>query len=107
MESNKIVFTESAIKDLDSIIDYIVNTLDNPNYANKLLGKISGALDIVAEFPESCPLIENDLMVRKDIRKSIIESYILFYIYDKTNRIVFVLRIVYSKRELSSIVLDM
>ena len=47
--------------------------------------------------------VENDFLANKNIRRVIIENYIMYYMTDDEKRIIYILRIVYGKRNLEEI----
>lgn len=104
MVSNKYEFTETAIKDLDEILNYISNVLLNPISAKSFFDNIDEKISKICDFPESCPILENDYIVKKDIRKTIVDNYIIYYSFEENKHTVFILRIVYGKRNLEEII---
>lgn len=92
----KIVIGKYAKKDLNDIYDYISNTLFNNEAANQLLDKINLKFEQIKLFPKSAPLINNEYVKNKNIRKILIDNYIAFYIVDETKFEIRILRIVYG-----------
>ena len=103
MDSKNYQFTSKANEDLDEILNYFSNELSSPMAAKNFFVHIFESLDRLCLFPESCPLVDNEFIKRKDIRKSVIDNYILYYIYDKENSLIIVLRIVYGRRDINKI----
>ena len=68
-----------AQNDFESIFCYIANTLMNRTAANDLINDFHDALDRVCEFPESCPLLQNEFVKDPYLRKLIVNNYIIFY----------------------------
>ncbi len=91
-------FTKIAIKDLDDIITYISQDLSNASAAKKLFDRIKNTIDSLCKFPKLYKVVENQFLTRKDVRKVVIDSYLLYYIYDEKNNLLIILRIVYGKR---------
>ena len=58
-------------------------------------------------FPESCTLVENEFVKRKDIRKSVIDHFLMYYVYDTDSSAIIVLRLVYGRRDLNEILKSM
>ena len=83
-----------AKKDIDNIYSYIFNILFNKEAASDFLNELEKSLELICEFPESCPLINNELTKNPDIRKLIVKKYIVFYRH-KNNEIQ-VLRVLHS-----------
>ncbi len=97
-------FTEKAEQDLEGILRYIAVELSNPVAAQNLGRKIFEKIDIVRDFPDSGTLVDNELLSDKEVRKLLADNYVIYYkvYYDK--KIIFVVRIVYGKRNLDEII---
>ena len=100
-------FTEKALSDLDEITDYLANTLDQLPAAKRLLDKIEEEIQIFCKYPESGTVVMNDFIRRSGIRKLVIEKYVLYYIADKDVEKIIILRVVYGKRDLDTIIKEM
>ena len=103
MASNGYKLTEIARRDLDETLDYISNVLFNPIAARDFFDKITEMIDTICAFPESCPIVENDFVVKTDIRKAFVGNYIMYYSFDKFEHMVWIIRIVYGRRNLEEI----
>ena len=97
-------FTEKAEQDLEGILRYIAVELSNPVATQNLGRKIFEKIDIVRDFPDSGTLVDNELLSDKEVRKLLADNYVIYYkvYYDK--KIIFVVRIVYGKRNLDEII---
>ena len=91
-----IIIEKYAQKDLESIYNYICNKLVNKEAAIKLLNKINDKFNSIVLFPKSAPLINNDYVKNKNIRKLLIDNYIAFYEVDDTNKVIRIIRIMYG-----------
>ena len=91
-----IIIEKYAQKDLESIYNYICNKLVNKEAAIKLLNKINEKFDSIALFPKSAPLIINNYVKNKNIRKLLIDNYIAFYEVDDINKEIRIIRIIYG-----------
>ena len=87
---SKYVFTEKASTDLYNNIA-----------ANNLFNNIFTTIDNIVTYPLSYPIVSNEYVRRKDVRKAIIDNYNLYYIVKDS--IIYVLRIIYNKRDLSEL----
>ncbi len=92
----KIVIEKYAQKDLINIYDYISNTLCNNEAAIKLLNRINDKFEIIKSFPKSAPIINNEYVKNKNIRKLLIDNYIAFYEIDEINHEIRIVRIIYG-----------
>lgn len=68
----------------------------NKESAIKLLNKINEKFDSIALFPKSAPLLNNDYVKNKNIRKLLIDNYIAFYEVDDINKEIKIIRIIYG-----------
>ncbi len=101
----KVKYSSKALDDLIVIMDYISYKLQNVKAANDLYDNIITSIDHLCLFPESCPILENDFVVRKDLRKKIVDNYVIIYYYDLNNSYIFIVCIFNSKMDLNSIML--
>jgi len=98
----KYKFTQKASEDLDDVLNYISVNLCNHLAANDLFNHIFKTIDNIINFPLIYPIISNEFIRRKDVRKAIVDNYNLYYIVE--NNIIYVLRIIYNKRGLTKII---
>lgn len=97
-------FTNKAESDLDEIIRYIKVDLANPIAASNFIDCLLKSIDEIERFPESGSLVNNEYLIAKNVRKKLINNYIMFYVYDDENKIIYILRIIYGKRDISEII---
>lgn len=96
-------FTDKAKQDLDEILQYIAVDLDNPLAAKRLFEKIFQKIDVATSFPESGTLVDNEFLVDKTVRKMLADQYVIYYKISREAKTVFIIRIVYGKRNLDEI----
>lgn len=53
----RIIWAEPALQDLDQIADYIA--LDDPVAAVKLVRKVFEKIELLKQFPELCPVVQD------------------------------------------------
>ena len=99
--------TEKANADLDDTISYIAVELANPKAASNFMDKLGAAIDEACLLPESGSPVVNDLLGGWEVRKKIIGNYIMYYWPDLTEKIIYVLRIVYEGRNMDDILRQM
>lgn len=104
MDSNKFVFTKIATEELNKIFDYISSDLANPKASKDLYNKLCDVIENMIVFPESYSLVKNNFARDKNVRKAIIDNYLLYYHYDKENHMITILRFVYAKRDLDKLI---
>ena len=96
-------FTDISENDLDEIISYFINDLKSKQVASDFLSKLSKVIDEIRLFPNSGELVDNNLIRKKGIRRKYIDNYTLFYLPEKKEKMIYILRIVYSRRNLDYI----
>jgi toxin ParE1/3/4 len=98
MSSYNIVITEAAQRDLLDIFDYIAFELLEPESASRLLSKIKLKVKSLEEFPERNNIISELKYEAQNIRWCLIENYVIFYQVSEIQNQVFILRVLYRKR---------
>ena len=91
----KIIMQNSAQKDILTIYNYISIVLGNTAASNKLMQKIKDRFNEIATYPKSAPLLINEYVKNKNIRKLIIDNYIAFYEINEQKNEIIVLRILH------------
>ena len=90
-----------AREDMESIFAYIAEELKNPTAALGQINAFERAFEDVCAFPESCPLIDNEYVEDKTLRKLVVNNYIAFYrIVDGEIQVV---RVLYGMRNYQGI----
>lgn len=85
----------SAQKDILTIYNYISIVLGNTAVSNKLIQKIKDRFNEIATYLKSAPLLINEYVKNKNIRKLIIDNYIAFYEINEQKNEIIVLRILH------------
>ncbi len=75
-------FTEVARLDLDEILNYISITLNNPKAAGDFLEKVKSTINNVRHFPHMGAILDNKYVTNKDVRKVLIDNYVMYYLSD-------------------------
>ena len=99
-------FTEKASDDLDEILKYMSIQLDNKAAAKDFFDKVTESINRICSFPELGKLVQNELLTRNDVRRVVIDNYILYYIPDMENKEIYILSIVYGKRNLVNLMME-
>lgn len=97
--------SENARNDLDDIVSYISVSLSNPVAATHFIEEFQNAMEEVRDFPESWSLVENEFVVGLGVRKKIVSNYIMYYLPISEEEKIYVVRIVYEKRNMSEILM--
>ncbi len=96
MKEYNIEYSKEAKQDLIGIKRYIKYNLQEPNTAQKLISKIKMEIDKLKNDPTIYAIIEDELIRKLEIRKLIVNNYIVFYRIKNEN--VQIVRIMYRRR---------
>ena len=99
MSEYRYELTPSAVRDLESIAEYVSIQLGAKESAIALLNEIEAAIVAACRFPESAPPVADELLARKGYRKLIVKNYIAFYIPDHEAQKISVMRVMYFARD--------
>ena len=99
--------TKRAESDLNSIVSYIAVELANIKAAANFLDELQVVIDEIRMFPESGFLVENEFIKIENIRKKLIGNYIMYYFFNQSEKLIYILRIVYSRRNIDEIIKKM
>lgn len=95
--------TKRAESDLDGIVSYMAVELANPQAASDFVDKLKDNIDGARAFPESGSLVDNEFLQVENLRKKLIGNYIMYYLPDMREKIIYILRIVYGKQNITEI----
>ncbi|MCI8549459.1 MAG: type II toxin-antitoxin system RelE/ParE family toxin [Lachnospiraceae bacterium] len=95
----RVVFTEPAKDDLLEIEYYIFTDLCNPQAAWRVSDGILRAAGSLADYPESHPLLGDEMLKAMGLRITYFEKYNIFYHYNKDENVVYIIRILYHKAD--------
>ena len=99
MSTFNIQITEPAEKDLNEIGTYISKELLEPETAKKVISKIAKEINSLEDMPLRNALAADEKLAYKDIRKIMVDSYIVFYIITEESKTVTITRILYGRRD--------
>ncbi len=99
--------TAKAAADLDGIVSYIAVQLENPQAATGFLNSLESAIHDACSFPESGSPVINEFLPHKGIRKKPVNNYIMYYFPDMNAKTIYVLRVIYGRRNLDEILQEM
>lgn len=100
----KLRITNDAKCDIDDIISYIANELKNPIAADNLLTEIELSFDTISYNPFAFPLCNDKRLRDGGYRKINVKNYIVFYRVDELNSIVYIMRVIYGRRNYTEII---
>ena len=95
--------TQKAESDLDGIVLYIAIELSNPQAASDFVDKLQDNIEEARNFPESGSLVYNEFLQVENVWKKLVGNYTMYYLPDAAEKIIYILRIIYSKRNMDEI----
>ncbi len=97
MKKYEVRSTTQANKHILDYAEYIQDELLNPEAARKYVNDIRTALKSLCEMPQRNPLTEEPWR-SKGIHKMMVRGYIIYYWIEENAGVVYVIGIVYEKR---------
>ena len=97
-------FTKKAETDLDEILSYISIELSNPDAAASFLKDLQAVLASICSVPKIGRIVDNEFLPNREIRKSLVGNYVLYYLPDIKEKRIYVLRLLYGRRNLDELV---
>jgi toxin-antitoxin system, toxin component, relE family len=97
-------FSKKAEADLDEILSYISIELSNPDAASGFIKDLQTVIDSICAIPKIGRIVENEFLPDREVRKSLVGNYILYYLPDTNEKIIYILRILYGRRSLDELV---
>ncbi|MBR4831309.1 MAG: type II toxin-antitoxin system RelE/ParE family toxin [Butyrivibrio sp.] len=98
--------TITAESDIDETLEYMEDDLMNPSAASDFMDALENKLDEICKNPRMGRIVENPFLKRDDVRRFLVDNYIVYYIIDEENSRVVILRVIYGKRDLNQILKD-
>ncbi len=95
--------TQKADADLDDIVGYIAVDLANPTAASDFVDTLQRVIEEARSFPESGSPVVNEFVPNTEVRKKTVGNYLMYYLPDSAEKMIFVLRIVYGRRNMDEI----
>ena len=95
-----VVISIQAEEDLRGIFEYIAFELLSPENAEKQLDRLEKQILSLDEMPERFPRYGKEPWYSRGLRFFAVDNYIVFYLPDIENRLITILRVMYSGRNI-------
>lgn len=99
MISYEIIITPRAAADFTELHDYIAGVLCSPETAFAYINALQTELNTLSQMPERIRPIESEPWYSKSIRRILIKNFYAYYLISKDDCCVYVVSIIYSKRD--------
>ena len=96
MKKYNIEYSMESKQDLIGIKQYIKYNLQEPEIAQKMISKIRKEINTLKNNPEIYTTIDDDIIKKLEIRKLIVDNYIVFYRIKSNN--IQIIRVMYGRR---------
>ena len=96
----EIEMTEAAKKDLQSIFEYIAFILQEPENARNQMRRLESRILSLDTMPERYKSYDKEPWHSQGVRILPVDNFIVFYIPDANTKIVTIIRILYSSRDI-------
>lgn len=96
MNKYNIEYSKESKQDLIGIKQYIKYNLQEPETAQRLISKIRTEINNLKNNPEIYAIIDDELIKKLEIRKLIVDNYIVFYRIKKDD--IEIVRVMYGRR---------
>lgn len=98
-----LIFSNDFNSELNSVLDYISQNLDNPSAAKSLLSKVVNTTSLLKENPMLFPLYHNEKIAKQGFRYTVISNYLLFYKVNEVKQTVELLHFIFGERNIPDI----
>lgn len=95
----KVVITQPAEYDLTDIEYYIFYELENPQASDRIVDGIVEKIKELTTFPTGYPLVRDTLLKNIGVRMAYFDNYNIFYNYNETEDVIYVIRILYNRTD--------
>lgn len=100
----KLLVTELAHRDLDSIVSYIALQLANPKAAGDFLDEVTACYGLLKNNPEMYERCQDKRLGREGYRKAVIKNYVLVYKVNEASKTVSIMRFFYGAQDYTKLI---
>ncbi|MDR1069279.1 MAG: type II toxin-antitoxin system RelE/ParE family toxin [Gracilibacteraceae bacterium] len=90
---------QSAERDIDEILAYIAETLQNPKAAADLADELDARFETLESQPLMFELSVNVRLRRRGYRRFPVKNYVVFYQVDEAAKAVIIARVFYGRQD--------
>lgn len=98
--------SDQAEKDLRSIFEYIAFELQSVQNAVGQLDRLETAIASLSEMPERWIRYDKEPWFSRGLRRMVVDNYLVFYIPDKDDRTVTIIRVMYGRMDVDRVLSD-
>ncbi|MBU1144550.1 MAG: type II toxin-antitoxin system RelE/ParE family toxin [Firmicutes bacterium] len=98
MVNNYILFPK-ANDDLENIIRYVSIELTNPEAAMNLILRFEKKFNELSQFPQAYPTMENEQLIIKNLRKCVVDNFLVIYLHNEVLNLIEIVRVIYARQD--------
>ena len=98
--------SDQAEKDLRSIFEYIAFELQSVQNAVGQLDRLETAIASLSEMPERWIRYDKEPWFSRGLRRMVVDNYLVFYIPNKDDRTVTIIRVMYGRMDVDRVLSD-
>ena len=102
-EKYQIIYSPQALDDLKGIYAYIAFSLNTAATARKQVGRIRSEISSLSTMPERYALVQWEPWYEMGLRKMTVNNFVVFYLVEKEERTVTVVRILYGGMDIDAV----
>ena len=91
--------TDYAIEQMQAAVTYISKVLQEPAVARKWLAALKQEISGLSTMPLRFPLVEEEPWRTSGVRKMLVGNFIVYYWPDEPAKIVWVMAVIYGRRD--------
>lgn len=99
MDVYEIIMTVDAADDLIELRDYIAEVLLAPDTALAYIRMLREKIGTLGVMPERNKCLDDEPWRSRGIRKMMVKNFVIYYRIEESDKRVYVLNIIYAKRE--------
>lgn len=107
MEEYSVMITPDAEKDLNELDDYISIELQVPEIATAYIAIIKQELSTLRTAPRRYRLVDDEPWHSRGVRRMNVKNFAAFYVVLDEYKEVYVQNIIYQKRDIPKVLLDL
>lgn len=94
-----IVISDTCLKEIEDICEYIEKTLNEKTASNKLRKKIRESIKRIKQFPKIYAKIEKQDRQKREYRRKVVGNYIILYTIIEENKVILISHVYYGRKD--------
>ena len=99
----RVSITDEAKQDIRDVGRHIEDAFQEPSIATNTTNAILDAIDTLEQMPDRISFVKDKRLAALGIRPLYVKSYTVFFRIEESTRVVDIVRVLYSRRDWSSL----